>query len=62
MLSIYEIIHYLLPISVLMTILSERGPSPTAVEADTSIAYIVNGFRFAIVYEHDNVLMLQLVV
>jgi len=54
-------IFYLLPISVLMIITSERGPSPTAVEDDTLISYIVYGSRLVIVYEHDNVLMSQLV-
>jgi len=43
-----------------MTILSERGPSPAAVEDDTLITYIVSGSRLGIVYEQDNVLMLQL--
>ena len=52
-------IHNLLPISVIMDISSERGPSPTAVEDDTSITYIVYGSRLDIVYEHDNVLMSQ---
>ena len=58
---IYRITHHLLPISVLMIIPPERGPSPTAVEDDTPISYIVYGTRLVIVYEHDNVLMSQLV-
>ena len=53
--------HHSLPISVLMTMPSERGPSPTAVEDDTPISYIVYGSRLVIVYEHDNVLISQLV-
>ena len=56
----HRITHHLLPISVLMTIPSERGPSPTAVEDDTPISYIVYGTKLVIVYEHDNVLMSQL--
>ena len=44
-----------------MTKLSERGPTPTAVEDDTLISYTVYGSRLGIVYEQDNVLMLQLV-
>jgi len=50
----------LLPISVLMVILSERGPSPIAVDDDTSIAYMVYGSRLRIANEQDTVLMLQL--
>jgi len=44
-----------------MVIISERGPSPIAVDDDTSITYMVYGSRLRIVNEQDNVLMLQLV-